>query len=109
MTNYWSFPGKGNTIGRMTTPSAEQVRQAIGDLLNTMYGDFTNAAKDLPYPYKTLWKNFCAPGPDDRTKTVTLDLVMGVYSELQKRSPKLPDFLLFMSLVGSGVKVNEIV
>lgn len=93
----------------MATPSAEQVRQAIGDLLNAMFGDFTNAAKVLPYPYKTLWKNFCAPGPDDRTKTVSLDLVMGVYGELRKHSAKLPDFVLFLSLVAAGQHVDEII
>lgn len=93
----------------MATPTSEQVRQAIGDLINAVYGDFTAAAKDLPYPYKTLWKNFSEPGNKDRTKTVTLDLVMGIYAELQARNARIPDFTLFLSLVAAGQRVDEII
>lgn len=91
----------------MATPTSEQVRQALGDLIVAVYGDFTAAAKDLPYPYKTLWKNFSDPENLDRTKTVTLDLVMGVYAELRKRNPKIPDFVLFLSMIASGQRVDE--
>lgn len=81
----------------------------MGDLINAVYGDFTAAAKQLPYPYKTLWKNFSEPGNKDRTKTVTLDLVMGIYAALQERNPKIPDFALFLSLVAAGERVDQII
>lgn len=73
------------------------VREAMYWLIVKQYGDLETAAARFGYPYKTFWRTFTLPGPKERNKTITLDVIMELYARMAEDKPGLPSVVDFLA------------